>query len=287
MLRDPQVRAAKPHYEPVYKYGRQRGWLPDSVLGAEPYPVGAGALPGDGERAQALADYPLLSFPHLVRTKRCALLFGLGEAFDQFKQEVCVGLKYRLTPPAQKRMLALATSEGLEMQQALSELDRWIARPGFTPAIPWEFDGNEAAERLVILEGPGDGVRMYHEAHATAEAHERFGARAHVVAADSTSAWTEASFPVPAGGVSFFSGYRHIVLLLDSDSAGRRAANVFSSLIRKHGADAVIRDVELPFCKDVSSFFDDGNTLGDLISVINKTRPIDEVRPRASDARPN
>ena len=128
---------------------------------------------------------------------------------------------------------------------------------------------------------------MYHEAHATAEAHERFGARAHIVAADSTSAWTEASFPVPAGGVSFFAGYRHIVLLLDSDSAGRRAANVVGSLIRKQGADAVIRDVELPFGNDLSSFFDDGNTLRDLISVINGTRPIDEVRPRASDVRPN
>ncbi|MGH9822117.1 MAG: CHC2 zinc finger domain-containing protein, partial [Blastocatellia bacterium] len=157
-IRDPFTLEAKPRYWEPYNYGTRRRWivgdLPDDV---QPYPVGAGFLPGQGERARALADHPLVSFPKLVKTSRLATLFRLTDDWKRYGGELCVGFKYRLTSEASGVLLDAAINKGIEAYEALSDQPRWLARPGFTSTIPWEFDGleGEGVDRLVILEGPG------------------------------------------------------------------------------------------------------------------------------------
>lgn len=157
-------------------------------------------------------------------------------------------------------------------------LPRWLSKPGFTVCIPWEFDSNENAEVLVICEGPGDGVRLYHEAHRNESAFSRFGRRVHIIAVDSTTAWTEASLPrrvAPDGStaISLFDGYRSIVLLLDADDPGRKAATVIGELIKQRSPITPVRDVVFSDVSDICEFFDQGRSLDDLIEVIRATPP--------------
>ncbi|HYL98716.1 MAG TPA: CHC2 zinc finger domain-containing protein, partial [Blastocatellia bacterium] len=158
-LRDPKVRANKPHFEEPYLYGVQRGWILDNLPNVDPYPVGYGFLPGNGDRARALSDHPLLSFPKMVRTRRVARLFGLEDDWQRYGNSLCVGVKYRLTPQASGKLIEMAMDSGLSVQEALADEPRWLARPGFTASIPWEFDEHEQAEKRINLEGPGDGAR--------------------------------------------------------------------------------------------------------------------------------
>ncbi|MGH9761081.1 MAG: toprim domain-containing protein, partial [Blastocatellia bacterium] len=166
----------------------------------------------------------------------------------------------------------LAMDRGLSVQEALADQPRWFAKPGFTACIPWEMDRNEGPEvdRLVICEGPGDGVRLYHEAYATDSLRPSF-IKSHIVAVDSSASWTDASLAIPDNATGFFSGYSQIVLLMDKDSAGRRAAGVIAGLIRRQGSRAAIRNVDLSPYRDVSDFFDAGNGIVDIVSLINST----------------
>ncbi|MGH9822383.1 MAG: toprim domain-containing protein, partial [Blastocatellia bacterium] len=113
---------------------------------------------------------------------------------------------------------------------------------------------------------------FYHEAYAVRELRSYFQ-RSHIVATDSTGSFTEASLAIPEGGRGFFDGYKHIILMMDPDSAGRRAADLIACLARRQGSRALIRDVDVSPYGDVSEFFDAGNTLVDLIQLINTTKP--------------
>jgi hypothetical protein len=131
---------------------------------------------------------------------------------------------------------------------------------------------------LVICEGPGDGVRLYHEAHRSEDVFFRFGNRVHIVAVDSTTAWTETSLPTrvaPDGSksISLFDGYRSIVLMLDADGPGRKAAAVISELIKRQSPKTQVRDVVFSVGGDICEFFDQGRSLDDLIEVIRATPP--------------
>ena len=102
-------------------------------------------------------------------------------------------------------------------------MPRWLSRPGFTVRIPWEFDSRE-------------------------DAFSRFGRHVHIVAVDSTTAWAEASLPrrVAPGdstAINLFDGYRSVVLLLDADGPGRKAAAVIRELIKQQSPKTRVRDV--------------------------------------------
>jgi hypothetical protein len=288
-LRDREMRGRRPWYDAPYNYGRMRGWVPDHLAGADPYPVGACQVPGDSHRSALLSEFAVLAFPKLVRTRRTAVLFGVQPEFDDFGGSVCVGIKFRLTPEAREHLIDDSMQTGAPRDAADAEAPRWLAKPGYSVSIPWEFDSNDSAPVLVIAEGPGDGVRLYHEAYATEEAAQRFGLKAHLVATDATGAWTEASLPRADSGVGFFDGYKHIVLLLDPDKGGRQAADTILTLARKQGADATIRDVKFPDGDDLSAWFDRGRNIFDLISLINNTIPTPppESQPDIPGGRPN
>ena len=263
-----------PSAEDARAYARERGWLPElaELVRAAPYPVGLTYV-----RARTLRDFPLVGFPKLVMTRRTAYVFGLENEFEQYGGCVCAGTKVRLTPRALERWRAYLCTRGVSFDDA-DCLPRWLSKPGFTVCIPWEFDSHEDAEVLVICEGPGDGVRLYHEAHRTEDVFSRFGRRAHIIAVDSTTAWTEASLPrrmAPDGNTatSLFDGYRSVVLLLDADGAGRKAAAVISELIKQQSPKTRVRDVTFSDVSDICEFFDQGRTLDNLIEVIRTTPP--------------
>lgn len=263
-----------PCAEGARSYARERGWLPEptEVVRVIQYPVGLAYL-----RAKTLRDYPLIGFPKLVMTRRTAYLFGLEKEFERYGGCVCVGTKVRLTPRALERWRTYQRSRGISVED-VDCLPRWLSKPGFTVCIPWEFDSYEDAEVLVICEGPGDGVRLYHEAHRTENAVSMFGRRVHIIAVDSTTAWTEASLPrrvAPDGSksVSLFDGYRSVILLLDADEPGRKAAAVIRKLIKQQSAKTRVRDVVFSDVSDICEFFDQGRSLDDLIKVIRATPP--------------
>ena len=255
-------------------YARERGWLPEptKLIRATVYPVGLAYL-----SARTLRYYPLVGFPKLVMTRRAAYVFGLENEFELYGGPVCVGTKVRLTPIALERWRAHQCTRGAPFED-VDGLPRWLSKPGFTVCIPWEFDSNENAEVLVICEGPGDGVRLYHEAHRTENAVSMFGRRVHIIAVDSTTAWTETSLPrrvAPDGSksVSLFDGYRSVALLLDADGPGRKAAAVIRELIKQQSPKTRVRDVVFTDVTDICEFFDQGRSLDDLIEVIRATPP--------------
>ena len=255
-------------------YARERGWLrdPGELVEAEPYPVGLAYI-----RTKALRDYPLVGFPKLVMTRRTAYLFELDHEFDQYSGCVCVGTKVRLTPRALERWRAHERKRGATLED-VDGLPRWLSKPGFTVRIPWEFDSRENAEVLVICEGPGDGARLYNEAHRTEDAFARFGRRVHIIAVDSTSAWTQISLPrrpAPDGGraISLFDGYRSVILLLDADDPGRNSAAVIKELINQQTPGTRVRDVVFSDVGDVCEFFDQGRSIDDLIGAIRASPP--------------
>ena len=255
-------------------YARERGWLlePGKLIGAKPYPLGLAYI-----RSRALRDYPLVGFPKLVMTRRAAALFKLDREFERYGGCVCVGTKVRLTPQALERWRAYERTRGATLED-VDGLPRWLSKPGFTVCIPWEFDSRENAEVLVICEGPGDGVRLYNETYRTENAFARFGRHVHIIAVDSTTAWTEVSLPQqPARDssrpMSLFDGYRSVVLLLDSDEAGRKAADVIKGLIKKQAPRMRVRDVVFSDAGDVCEFFDQGHSIDDLIEVIRASPP--------------
>jgi hypothetical protein len=277
-LKDVYARARllreSPRAEDARAYARERGWLPEpaELVSAAAYPVGLDYL-----RARTLRDYPFVGFPKLVMTRRTALLFRLENEFERYGGCVCVGTKVRLTPRALERWRAYQSKRRVSFEDA-DCLPRWLSKPGFTVCIPWEFDSHEDAEVLLICEGPGDGVRLYHEAHRTEDAFFRFGKRVHIIAVDSTTAWTETSLPTrvaPDGSksISMFDGYRSIVLLLDADEPGRKAAAVIRELIKRQSPRSRVRDVVFSDVIDICEFFDQGRSLDDLIEVIRATPP--------------
>jgi hypothetical protein len=190
---------------------------------------------------------------------------------------VCVGTKVRLTPVALEKWRAYQRIRQ-DTSKDVEGLPRWLSKPGFTVCIPWEFDPHEDAEVLVICEGPGDGVRLYHEAHRTEEAFTKFGRQVHIIAVDSATAWTEVGLsrrvlPNGSKSISLFDGYRSIVLLLDSDGPGRKATAVIKKLIKQQSPKTPVRDVVFPDVNDICDFFDQGRSLDDLIEIIRASPP--------------
>jgi hypothetical protein len=255
-------------------YARERGWLPESteLIRATGYPVGLAYI-----RARTLRDYPLVGFPKLVMTRRTAYMFGLENEFERHGGCLCVGTKVRLTPRALARWAAYQRTRGVSFED-VDSLPRWLSKPGFTVCIPWEFDSHEDAQVLVICEGPGDGVRLYHETHRTEDSPDKFGGRVHLIAVDSTTAWSEVSLPrrvAPDGSklISLFAGYRSIVLLLDADGPGRKAAAVITGMIKQQSPKARVRDIVFSDVSDICEYFDRGRSLDDLIEVIRASPP--------------
>jgi CHC2-type zinc finger protein len=259
------------------EYARSRGWLPERLFGVSPYPVGVGNFQ-DG----VLAEHTVVGFRKRV-DEVTAYIFGLAEEFIRYDGQLYVGTKMRLTPEAYRAYLEAKRGEHNDPRL---ELSPWLAKSGYTNCIPGSVDFNYGASVLVICEGPGDGVRLYHESHRTEQLAEQFGKKVHITFADSASSWTEASMPrreSARGGrpVSFFGGYSSIVLLYDNDEpdkmgrrAGRRAAEVTTALIRQQAPRTPVRDVLLP-CKDVCDFFDKAaGTIPGLIDLIKQTRPL-------------
>ena len=252
------------------RYAQERGWLMKPIV-AEPYPIVATYI-----RIKALRNYPLIGFPKLVRTRRTASLFGLEPEFEQQGNVLCVGVKVRLTPLVLERWFTYKCGRGASIED-VNCLPRWLSKPGFTVRIPWEFDSHENAEVLVICEGPGDGLRLYNEAHRTEVSHTKFGRYVHIIAVDSAMAWTSESLPRPTldGGkpISLFDGYRSVILLLDADEPGRKAATTVKAIIRQQAPATKVRDVVFSEAKDVCEFFDQGRSIDDLIEAIRSSPP--------------
>jgi hypothetical protein len=254
-------------------YANERGWFRKSgeLVGAKPYLIGAAYI-----RTKALRNYPLIGFPKFVLTRRTASLFGLEREFGRQASKLCVGVKVRLTPPALDKWFAYQRKQGFSIEN-VNCLPRWLSKPGFTVRIPWEFDSHEKAEVLVICEGPGDGLRLYNEAHGTELSHTRFGRHVHIIAVDSATAWTSESLHRSTldGGktISLFDGYRFIILLLDADEPGRKAATTVKAIIRQQAPATKVRDVVFSKAKDVCEFFDQGRSIDDLIEAIRASPP--------------
>lgn len=261
------------------EYSRARGWLPGpgEIFGVDPYPVGTGNF-----QEGVLSEYTVVGFRKRV-DRQTAYLFGLEEQFEQYQGQLYVGTKMRLTPSAYDAYLADRRQHYDDPELVLNP---WISKTGYTNCIPGSVDYNFDASCLVICEGPGDAVRLFHEAHRTREVAELFGQKVHITYADSASSWTEASLPRREGDsggkpVSFFTGYKSVVLLYDNDEpdkqgrrAGRRLAEVTLKLVRQQVPGTTCRDVQLP-CKDVSDFFDlERGTIPDLIDLIKQAAPV-------------
>ena len=264
------------------EYARFRRWLvkPDELYGVEPYPVGIGNF-----REGVLSDYTVLGFRKRV-DEMTAYIFGLEDSFNQYEGQLYVGTKMRLTPQAHDAYQAWVEKQRSGPDEEIERVSGWLAKAGYTNCIPGSVDFNYNAPVLVLCEGPGDGVRLYHEAHRTRELAEKFGQKVHITFADSARCLTEASLPrrvSPTGGksVSFFTGYSSVVLLYDSDvpdrkgrRAGREGAGVVTKLIHQQGPGTPVRDVLLPEGCDLSEFLDRGATVNDLIDLIKQTTPV-------------
>ena len=262
------------------EYARRRRWLvnPDELYGVEPYPVGIGNF-----REGVLSEFTVLGFRKRV-DEQTAYVFGLNEEFADHDGLLYVGTKMRLTPRAQAAYQALLESEAGDGEP--EKAPAWLAKARYTSCIPGSVDYNYDAPVLVLCEGPGDGVRLFHEAHRTQELAEQFGQKVHICFADSARCLTEASLPMRArpsgqGSLSFFSGYKSVVLLFDNDRpdqkgrrAGRDGADVVRRLIQQQVPGTPVRDVLLPEGADLSDFFDEGGTVLDLIGMIKGARPV-------------
>lgn len=264
-----------PRYALAREYAKNRGWL--TTAAAEGFfPLGA-MMAGEGK--SFLGTEPALAFPKLIQTRRTATLFGLEQEFEEEGRVLCVGIKKRLLPETirkwESRMRNIA---GVEVQ---TDAPRWLCKTGFITEVPWEFDGNEDADVLVITEGPGDGLRLYKEAHADASMRTRWGNRWHITAVDACHTWTVNSMPrrpVSFGrerfNVSFFDGFSHVIILLDGDAPGRSGAENIVELARRQNPVAIVRNVVLPENQDLCDFFDTGGTMSDLAELFRATQPV-------------
>lgn len=256
-----------PQFSGSYRFADRRGWL-RTPIGISNYMIGAmmaGEKRGPGEKRSFLESEPAIAFPKLIQTRRTAEVFGLENEFEKNGRILCTGIKKRLLPSTIEKWQSYGTANP----------PKWLAQSGFITEIPWEFDANEDAEVLVITEGPGDGLRLFNEANYTNELKSRYGNKWHITAADTARIWNVNSMPrrpMSFGSqnysVSFFDGFRHIVLLLDGDEPGRKGATDISELIRLQNPDAVIWNVVIGENRDVCDFFDGGGTmtqLGELI----------------------
>jgi DNA primase len=70
-----------------------------------------------------------------------------------------------------------------------------------------------------------------------------------------------------------FDGYRFIILLLDADEPGRKAATTVKAIIRQQAPATKVRDVVFSKAKDVCEFFDQGRSIDDLIEAIRASPP--------------
>lgn len=265
-------------YAEARRYAEERGWLvpPDAVYGANPYPVGVGNW-----KKGWLSEFPLPMFPKLIRTERLAFLCGLEKEFEA-RRELCIGRKLRLTDRVFEDYWRFRIERNpTEPADELKPI-RWWCLPNFLTTSPGELDGNEEAEVLVIAEGPGDGLRLFNEAHATPQADARFGSRWHITYCENAGIWTPASLErrcrkIPLGGgrfqlqpVSFFDGYKLVILLFDPDEAGRDAANMAEWLAHRQAPRTPVKKVALPDV-DLSDFFSGGATIYDLVEIIART----------------
>lgn len=264
------------------EYARKRRWLvsPEELHGVEPYPVGIGNF-----REGVLSEHTVLGFRKRV-DEQTAYVFGLEDEFAKHNGQLYVGTKMRLTPQAHAAYQQWVDSQcKADGEERTEYAGVWLAKAGYTSCIPGSVDYNYGAQVLVLCEGPGDAVRLYHEAHRTREVAELFGQKVHITFADSARCLTEASLPrraSPSAGrpVSFFSGYTSVVLLYDHDQpdrqgrrAGRDGAAVVTALIHQQVPGTPVRDVLLPEGCDVSEFLDRGATIHDLIGLIKQARP--------------
>lgn len=273
----------------VRSYATARGWLvPEANLygGVRPYPVGVGHWPRG-----FLNQHAAVSIPKLIRTARTALAFGREAEFEA-QRELCVGMKLRYEPgilnTLWRRRIAFNSKlpAGHKDWKPDAELEppRYWCLPGFVSSVPGEVDANEEAEVLVITEGPGKGIRLYHEIHSTELLASALGSRWHVTYEDNAGTWTAASLerrilrePGPGGRsqprpVSFFDGYKLIILLFDPDEGGRDAANMAEWLAHRQAPRTPVKKVILPDGLDLTDFFDDGYNAYDLRQLIVGTQ---------------
>ena len=261
-------------YAPAYEYAQQRHWLA-SPVGVLPYYIG-GIWAGAGD--SFLAAEPCLAFRKMILTRRTAEAFGLEEQFEA-ERMLCVGTKKRLLPATVAKWEKMICNQS---GRDAEDVPKWLCKTGYINEIPFEFDENEDAPVLVICEGPGDGLRLFNEAHQSEEAHAKWGSRWHITATDSCSTWTVDSLPrrpVTCGKekmlTSFFGGFAHIVVLFDPDEPGRKGAEKVVELASRQNSSAQIRNVCLPDNLDVGEFFDRGNTIADLAEIIRRCAPIE------------
>lgn len=261
-----------PRFAKAKEYAEKRGWLktPPHVSS---YQLGAMMA---GEKPSFLSEEPAVAFPKLIQTRRTAELFGLEKEFEENGRILCVGFKKRIHPDTSAKMTARRNQSS-----GIGKPIRWMATVGFNTEIPFEFDANEDASVLVICEGPGDGLRLFNEANATAETQARWGGNWHITAVDSCHIWNENSIPrrpMTWGSqnfsVSFFDGFTHVVILLDGDESGRNGVGNIIELARRQNPSAIIRNVVLPGNQDTNDFFDAGNTMSDLAELFRATAPV-------------
>jgi hypothetical protein len=266
-------------YDDARRYAARRGWLYEDgdIYGAQPFPVGVGRW-----YKGWLSQFAVPAFPKLIRTRRTAFVLGREKEFDE-NRELCIGLKLRLTPRVLDEYRRMRIDHNPGVPVADLEPSRYWCLPGYAVTPPGEIDANEDAEVLLITEGPGDGVRLYHEAHLTPESASNIGNRWHVTYAENAGTWTPASLErrtmrVPLGGgkfdlqpVSFFDGYRLIVLLFDADEGGRDAARMAEWLAHRQAPATPVKNVALPEGCDLGEFFDRGSHIRDLCDLIAAT----------------
>lgn len=267
-------------YEDLRDYATKRGWLvpPDQLYGTTPYPLGVGRFPRG-----RVSHYPLVGFPKLVRTERLAFLLGREEQFER-DREICTSYRLRITPRVEDELWSTRMESNPPITAKDLKRGRHLCLPRTSLAVPGEIDSNEKAEVLVMIEGPGDALRLFNEAHATPLAASKVGQRWHITYVDSASALSPASFerrprPTTRGDgktrqdpVSFFDDYRLIIIIFDADEAGRYAANMARWLAHRQAPDTPVKIVALPNGQDVCDFFDSGKMIYDLTNIIAGTR---------------
>lgn len=269
------------------EYARERGWLrgESEVHGAYPYPVGVNRWPKGW-----LGQFQVPALPKLIRTRRGAFLCGREKEFES-ERELCLGYKLRLTPQVHQAYWNFRIERNGDVPREELEPNRFWCLPDYVMAPPGEVDDHEDAEVLVIVEGPGKGIHLYHEAHSTPNAATRFGTRWHIVFEDNAGTWTPASLErrcernavgdgkVKLQSVSHFDGFRLIIVLFDSDEAGRDAANMVEWHAHRQAPNTPVKKVKLPDGDDVDDFFLNYTIydLGDLIAQTEATRGRDFI----------
>lgn len=286
-------------------YALRRGWFPADLCGVNLYPLGV--IEASEKENSFLAQHNALCFPKLVQTRRVALMYGAEDEFDRRGGQLCVGLKKRLLPET-LRAFKRFVQETFDKPQLDNDI-RWLWQTGASAKLPWEFDANDNAPVLFITEGPGDGLRLFYEAHRDPVRHENCGSRWHITATDAAAMWCEQvpdetkaadehgntpkklavnphSLPVREFAdeseirkISFFDGYQHIILVLDPDKAGQEAAHAIADYAVRCNDKARIRNLILPNGGDLCQFFDDGYTLEELSDLIADCPVYERAKP--------